>query len=192
MKRIIIAAVAAVVLLGAAGLTTYLVVDHRKEVAAQEREDEQKAERDADRAAAKAEAEEAEAARVAAFEECLDETEGYFDAVQAVDALVTAGVSYNNYSAQVQAAVIASSQVRGVDDGCQQGLVDRLDEAVALYSAVDMRWNECIFGSDFSCDPETIDLQTDWLSAAVALLAADAFVDSEGQLPEGDTDSDAA
>lgn len=192
MKRIIIAAVAAVVLLGVAGLATYLVVDHRKEVAAQEREDAQKAERDAKRAAAKAEAEAAEEARVAAFAECLDETEAYFDAVQAVDALVTAGVSYDNYSAQVQAAVIASSQVRGVDDDCQGGLVDPLDEAVALYSAVDMRWNECIFGSDFSCDPETIDLQTDWLSAAVLLIGAEGYVDNEGQAPVDTDDSDAA
>lgn len=173
MKRKIVVALVATVVVASGVTASVLVVQHRAESArvAAEKAKEREAERE--RLAALAEKE-------AAHEECVAATADYLAAVQDVDAVVSVGVNLQDYGDLVRDAAMAQRRLGPVTPACQSGVVDPLDEAMAEYTDTASEWNDCIFDDDFSCDVDDLDLSTPWLAAGVALLGAEDFVSGTG------------
>lgn len=171
-RKVVVALVATlVVALGATGTVLYL--QHRAEVerveAAEARERAAERERRAELAAAEQ-----------AQEECVAATADYLAAVQDIDAVVSVGVSYDDYSDLVRDAAIAQRRLGSVAPRCTSGVVEPLDEALAEYTDASSEWNDCIFDDTFSCDVDELDLSTGWLLAEASLMLAEEFADGTG------------
>lgn len=169
MNRIKIAALIAVPVIVLGGSIAAVVVDMQRDARAQEERDERKEQ-------AAQEKEEEKQALLAANRDCLAATEPYLQSVQAVAAVVEAGVSYNDYSSLLQAAAIASRQVPAVLPDCQSEIVDALDAALVEYLEAGTRWEDCIFG-DAECDVDALDLSADLVPAAVSVQTAEIQAD---------------
>jgi hypothetical protein len=173
MKRKVLVALVATLVVGFGATGTVLYVQHRAEV--------QRAEAAAAKErAAERERREAVAAAKAAHEECVAATEDYLSAVQDIDAVVSVGVSYDDYSDLVRDAAIAQRRMGTVAPRCTSGVVEPLDEALDQYTEASSEWNDCIFDSDFSCDVDDLDLSSGWLLAGASLLTAEEFVGGAG------------
>lgn len=170
-KVIVVLVATLVVALGATGAV--LFVQHRAEA-------ERVAAAAAEERAAEKERREAIAAAQAAHEECVTATADYLAAVQDIDAVVSVGVNYEDYSDLVRDAAISQRRLGDVSARCASGVVEPLDEALGEYTDASTKWDDCIFDDTFSCDVDDLDLSSGWLLAGASLMTAEEFVDGAG------------
>ena len=124
MKRKLIVALVATVVVAVGATASVVVVQQRAEAArvAEDEARERKAERE--RLAALAEAQ-------AAHEECVTTTADYLAAVQDVDAVVSVDVNLQDYGDLVRDAAMAQRRLGPASPACRSGVVDPLDDAMA-------------------------------------------------------------
>ena len=157
MKKRLLIALAATLVLSGAVTGGVIGVQHHQEKKAEQRA---AAERRAEIRAAERE-----------HQECVDATEDYLEAVSDVDSVVEVGVSFTDYSDLVLDAAKESKKVGEVTDDCQSDVVDELDEALSSYAEASSDWNDCIY-DDFDCDVDDLDLSTTWFSAGLSVETA--------------------
>ena len=127
-------------------------------------------------AAKKAAKKEAARKHAAQIKKCEDEIGDYVGALEDIDSRLDIGLNQATLS---DMAGDAASEQNDVDDDnlpdfCQEAL-DYADGALSLYSSSSMDWNECIW--DDWCDPDFLDLQSDWSDASYKLEKAKALME---------------
>ncbi len=168
--------VAIVVVLAISGaVAAVLIVNHRADVAAQERRDEAARERaEEERLAAEAEAERAaeeaaEQVRVQGiYDNCVSQLGPLLNALNIVDARLDVGLSQQELSDLVGKVSVAYSKMDvpslGKDDCLTAGA--NLESAFNQYVTTVSDWNDCIF--DYGCDTDDIEpaMQAKWTAAS--------------------------
>lgn len=185
-KGFIIAAIAvALVLVGST--TTVLILNHRAEVAAQERREAAERKEAAEEKAAeeaRREAEEKAAAELAAaraqYGDCTSQLNPLLHTLQKVDARLDVGLNQGDLSDLVGNASIAYNRM-DVDElgtGTCLLVAVQLENAFNDYTGTVSRWNDCIFDYDCDTDAITPGLQAKWLHASRAIERAESRLDT--------------
>ena len=163
---------------------TVLIMNHRADVAAAERQAAAKREAAAEAAAAKAKQEEREAAEIARREEiydsCVKQIKPFLDALNVIDARLDVGLSQQEYSDLLGAASVAYSRIEASELGRGACLSAgaKLEDAFNSYNTVASPWGDCIF--DYSCDVDDLDpmMQKNWAAAARSIGQAERHIDT--------------
>ena len=186
LALVIGAVVVALVLAGA--VTTVLVMNHRADVAAQERQAAAERKAEAERQAAeeaKREAEEKKAAELAAarakFTSCTDQLGQLLNVLNNVDSRLDVGLSQRELSNMIGKASIAYDHIdiKALGNGACLTAGARLESAFNNYAATVRDWNDCIY--DLYCDVDDdilTGMQTRWAKAATLISRAETLLDS--------------
>jgi hypothetical protein len=183
----IIAAVTAVVILLGGSAGTVALLNHRADVAAQNRQEaadrEAAAKAAAERQAAKEKAAEkareaaATAAREKTYDTCVDQLDPLVSAMSTVDARLDVGLSQSEFSDLVGSASIAYSRidVKKLKGNCLSAGA-KLESGFNAYRRVATAWNDCIY--DTYCDMDSIDpmMQDNWSAASQAIDRAKTLI----------------
>ena len=134
----------------------------------------------AEKAAEKQAAEEEFQQQVADCEDALDD---YVDALQVIDSRLNVGLNQGELSDLAGQAAVEQGQLDDVPEGFCEEAQESADEAMSIYASTASEWNDCIF--DDNCDPDDLDLSSDWTLASDALKEAKDLMN--GRDSEADT-----
>lgn len=191
-KTLFVSITAVVVILLAVALSTVLVLNHRADVAAAERQ--QAIERQEQKAAAAQAAAEAEAERVAAeeaaaelkeardvYESCRSQLGPFLNALTTVDARLDVGLSQSDLSSLVGRASVAYNRIDIDELGTGRCLRagGGLETAFNQYVSTVSTWNDCIYELYCDVDDDVLPgMQLKWLKASNQLDRSEDMVES--------------
>lgn len=184
---LVISAIAAALVLTAA-ISTVLVMNHRADVAAAERQEAAERKAEADRVAAEQAREEAaarEAEKLAEargiYDSCRVQLEPLMNALTTADARLDVGLSQADLSDLIGKASVAYNRIDIDELGTGRCLRvgGALEAAFNQYAATVSTWNDCIYELYCDVDDDILPgMQVKWLRASNQLDRAESMLDS--------------
>ena len=187
-RTLIIAGALVLILVAIAAASTVLVLNHRADVAAQERREaaEQKAEEErlaAEEAERQAEAEAAAALEEAqdTYDDCFAELQPLLNALSNIDSRLNVGLNQQELSNQLGRASIAYDKITidNLGKGTCLTAAAKLETAFNQYNSTVQSWGDCIY--DYYCDVDDDVLpgmQVKWASASSAINRAETLIET--------------
>jgi hypothetical protein len=177
VPRIVLIALAALIVLGGAGAGAYFLflsddedcvsrtngesIDCGEPLAVSEEEYQAQQEEEA----------RARAAAQQKANECEDQLGGFLTELEDLNSRLSVGLAYAAYSRHVGDIQVAYDQVqfKELDFGCLTNVGVTAEKALRSYAQADDTWNNCL--TDFGCDTDSIDpeLQDRWSSASAGI-----------------------